>query len=151
MEARTEENINLGSYFFESLVKQIRSTDAYGAFSKYDDEQLIEMKYVKAEGQEVTPADQMGFHIKVYLQTLAVALERLGGHIVGLMTETGCDGSVKAVFYSGQLILMDKTFGGISGMQYKSTEKLKEAGGKLLKRLLSIANERHEKYKELMG
>lgn len=142
---------SLNDIFYENLVKQIRSIDSYGSYAKHTDKDLVELRFIKKDGAENLKPEQMTLSIKIYLQTLSVALERICGHIISLMTETGCDGSVKAIFYCGQLIILDKTFGGINGLQYNSLEKLNESGEKLLNRMQNIMNEKLSKYSELMG
>jgi probable nitrogen fixation protein len=136
--------------FYENLVKQIRSIDSYGTYSKYSDSELIDMKYLKSP-VDPSAVDKTGTNIKFYLQAAAITLEKLEGNIIGLMTESGCDGSVKAMFYTGQLILLEKTFGSISGFNFGTVEKLTAAGAKLLDRMRNTLAEKKENYKELMG
>ncbi|MDH4200381.1 MAG: DUF269 domain-containing protein [Spirochaetia bacterium] len=151
MENRLEQ-INIDEQFYQSLVRQIRSIDIYGSYAKFQDHELIGMKYIKTveNTKDVKKSevknDQIAQNIKVYLQAICVMLEKITGQIISLMTETGCDGSVQVIMYTGELIILNKTFGGISGFEFSTIDKLKDYGTKLAIKLLNTLKIKTEKY-----
>ncbi|MDH4199950.1 MAG: DUF269 domain-containing protein [Spirochaetia bacterium] len=152
MEIKTQTQ-NFGENFYQNLVKQIRATDAYGSYVKYSDDELAGLKYLKNAGHDTASLknDQTALNIKMYLQAVCVTLEKLTSQITGLMSESGCDGSVQALIYSGDLIILNKTFGGINGFQYSSVEKLKDSGGKLVEKLVGTMKTKAEKYEAFVA
>jgi len=146
------ESINFNDQFYHSLVKQLRAIDIYGSYAKFEDNELISMKYIKDADniKDVKKSemrnDQIAQNIKMYLQAICVTLEKITGQIIGLMSEVGCDGSVQVIIYTGELIILNKTFGGISGFQFSTIEKLKDSGEKLGIKLLNSIKTKTEKF-----
>lgn len=123
------------SVFFQELVKQWRAQDAYGAWDRKSDAQLLE-PYVldKAKRQAIPivgdPDPDTLWRVELFYNAVALAIERATGVIVTPMMKMHHEGFGRVVLIAGRLVVVNKQLRDVHRFGFPSLEKLVAEGEK---------------------
>lgn len=130
--------------FSKALVAQLRAQDTYGVWSKIADDDLLVKNYVKTkeELKEIPIIDDIKPEqikaIRLIYQALAIAFEQQTNVMCSVVMEMSHEGFGRAVVIADKIVIIDKSFKDAHRFSFRTLEKLKDQGGKQLKRALEI-------------
>ena len=140
----------LATPFIQQLVKQMRAQDTHGTWENKSDLQLLKPFIHTAEERRAIPI--MGdpdpetlWHLEIFYNAIAVAIERETGQMVSPMMKMSHEGFGRAVLTTGRLIVVNRFLRDVHRFGYASLAKLAEAGNKLVNEGVTMV----ETYKEV--
>lgn len=127
----------LATPFIQQLIKQMRAQDTHGTWENKSDFQLLKPFIHTAEERRAIPI--MGdpdpetlWHLEIFYNAIAVAIERETGQMVSPMMKMSHEGFGRMVLIAGRLVVVNKQLRDVHRFGFPSLEKLAAAGGKFL-------------------
>lgn len=127
----------LATPFIQQLIKQMRAQDTHGTWENKSDLQLLKPFIHTAEERRAIPI--MGdpdpetlWHLEIFYNAIAVAIERETGQMVSPMMKMSHEGFGRMVLIAGRLIVVNKQLRDVHRFGFPSLAKLADAGGKFL-------------------
>jgi len=125
----------LATPFVQQLVKQLRAQDTNGTWDNKSDLQLLKPYIHTAEERRALPI--MGdpdpetlWHLEIFYNAIAVAIERETGQMISPMMKMSHEGFGRMVLIAGRLVVVNKQLRDVHRFGFPSLEKLAQAGGK---------------------
>lgn len=127
----------LNTPFVQQLVKQMRAQDTHGQWEGKSDLKILKPFILTAEERRAIPI--MGdpdpetlWHLEIFYNAIAVAIERETGQMVSPMMKMSHEGFGRMVLLAGRLVVVNKQLRDVHRFGFPSLAKLAEAGGKFL-------------------
>ncbi|MFX1737571.1 NifX-associated nitrogen fixation protein [Paraburkholderia sp. A1RI_3L] len=127
----------LATPFVQQLIRQLRAQDTHGAWEGKSDLQLLKRYILTPEERRAIPI--MGdpdpetlWHLELFYNAIAVAIERETGQMVSPMMKMSHEGFGRMVLIAGRLVVVNKQLRDVHRFGFPSLAKLAEAGGKFL-------------------
>lgn len=128
---------HLASPFVQQLIKQLRAQDTHGTWEGKSDLQLLKPYILTPEERRAIPI--MGdpdpetlWHLELFYNAIAVAIERETKQMVSPMMKMSHEGFGRMVLIAGRLVVVNKQLRDVHRFGFPSLAKLSEAGGKFL-------------------
>jgi len=132
-----DEQTFLATPFVQQLIKQLRAQDTHGTWDGKSDMQLLKPYIHTPEERRAIPI--MGdpdpetlWHLEIFYNAIAVAIERETGQMVSPMMKMSHEGFGRMVLLAGRLVVVNKQLRDVHRFGFPSLAKLAEAGGKFL-------------------
>lgn len=134
--ADTEDDaLLLATPFVQQLIRQLRAQDTHGTWEGKSDLQLLKRYILTPEERRAIPI--MGdpdpetlWHLELFYNAIAVAIERETGQMVSPMMKMSHEGFGRMVLIAGRLVVVNKQLRDVHRFGFPSLEKLSQAGGK---------------------
>ncbi|WP_114812194.1 NifX-associated nitrogen fixation protein [Paraburkholderia kururiensis] len=127
----------LATPFVQQLIRQLRAQDTHGTWEGKSDLQLLKPYILTPEERRAIPI--MGdpdpetlWHLELFYNAIAVAIERETGQMVSPMMKMSHEGFGRMVLIAGRLVVVNKQLRDVHRFGFPSLAKLAEAGGKFL-------------------
>lgn len=125
----------LATPFVQQLIKQLRAQDMNGAWDGKTDLQLLKPYIHTAEERRALPIlgdpdPETLWHLEIFYNAIAVAIERETGQMVSPMMKMSHEGFGRMVLIAGRLVVVNKQLRDVHRFGFPSLEKLALAGGK---------------------
>ncbi len=125
----------LATPFVQQLVKQLRAQDIHGTWEGKSDLQLLKPYIHTPEERRAIPIigdpdPELLWHMEIFYNAIAVAIERETGQMVSPMMKMSHEGFGRMVLLAGRLVVVNKQLRDVHRFGFGSLEKLAEAGGK---------------------
>ena len=135
-DARSDEAL-LATPFVQQLIKQMRAQDTHGTWDGKSDLQLLKPYIHTAEERRALPIlgdpdPETLWHLEIFYNAIAVAIERETGQMVSPMMKMSHEGFGRMVLIAGRLVVVNKQLRDVHRFGFLSLAKLAEAGGKFL-------------------
>jgi len=121
--------------FVQQLIKQLRAQDTNGTWDNKSDLQLLKPYIHTAEERRALPIlgdpdPETLWHLEIFYNAIAVAIERETGQMVSPMMKMSHEGFGRMVLIAGRLVVVNKQLRDVHRFGFPSLEKLAQAGGK---------------------
>jgi probable nitrogen fixation protein len=133
----------LATPFVQQLIKQLRAQDMNGTWDNKTDLQLLKPYIHTAEERRALPI--MGdpdpetlWHLELFYNAIAVAIERETGQMVSPMMKMSHEGFGRMVLLAGRLVVVNKQLRDVHRFGFPSLAKLSEAGTKFLNEAIAM-------------
>jgi probable nitrogen fixation protein len=133
----------LATPFVQQLVKQLRAQDIHGTWENKSDLQLLKPFIHTPEERRAIPI--MGdpdpetlWHLEIFYNAIAVAIERETGQMVSPMMKMSHEGFGRMVLIAGRLVVVNKQLRDVHRFGFASLAKLAEAGNKFLDEAITM-------------
>ena len=136
--------------FRASLIEQLRAIDQWGSWSKYTDDDILKLKYIKSreEMQDVPLTADIDertlMNIRMFLQAIARGLEQQTGAFTSVVVDINHEGFGRGLILTKNTILLEKVYREAHRFHFTEIDKLITAGQKML----DTAMENYEKLKD---
>lgn len=125
----------LATPFVQQLIRQMRAQDTHGTWEGRTDLQILKPFILSPEERRAIPI--MGdpdpetlWHLELFYNAIAVAIERETGQMVSPMMKMSHEGFGRMVLIAGRLVVVNKQLRDVHRFGFPSLAKLAEAGGK---------------------
>ena len=123
--------------FVLQLVRQMRAQDTHGTWEGKSDLQLLKPFIHTAEERRMIPIigdpdPETLWHLELFYNAIAVAIERETGQMVSPMMKMSHEGFGRMVLLAGRLVVVNKQLRDVHRFGFTSLAKLAEAGNKFL-------------------
>jgi probable nitrogen fixation protein len=127
----------LGTAFVQQLIKQLRAQDTNGTWDNKSDLQLLKPYIHTAEERRALPIlgdpdPETLWHLEIFYNAIAVAVERETGQMVSPMMKMSHEGFGRMVLLAGRLVVVNKQLRDVHRFGFPSLAKLSDAGTKFL-------------------
>ena len=133
----------LATPFVQQLIRQLRAQDTHGTWEGKSDLQLLKPYILTPEERRAIPI--MGdpdpetlWHLELFYNAIAVAIERETGQMVSPMMKMSHEGFGRMVLIAGRLVVFNKQLRDVHRFGFPSLAKLAEAGGKFLNEAIEM-------------
>jgi probable nitrogen fixation protein len=128
---------NLGTPFVQQLIRQMRAQDVHGSWDGKSDLELLNPFIHTAEERRALPIlgdpdPETLWHLEIFYNAIAVAIERETGQMVSPMMKMSHEGFGRMVLIAGRLVVVNKQLRDVHRFGFPSLAKLAAAGGKFL-------------------
>lgn len=135
-EAATDETL-MATPFVQQLIRQMRAQDTHGTWEGKTDLQLLKPFIHTAEERRMIPIigdpdPETLWHLELFYNAIAVAIERETGQMVSPMMKMSHEGFGRMVLLAGRLVVVNKQLRDVHRFGFASLAKLAEAGNKFL-------------------
>lgn len=125
----------LATPFVQQLVKQLRAQDINGTWDSKSDLQLLKPYIHTAEERRALPIlgdpdPETLWHLELFYNAIAVAIERETGQMVSPMMKMSHEGFGRMVLLAGRLVVVNKQLRDVHRFGFASLAKLSDAGTK---------------------
>lgn len=125
----------LATPFVQQLIKQLRAQDMNGTWDNKSDLQLLKPYIHTAEERRALPIlgdpdPETLWHLEIFYNAIAVAVERETGQMVSPMMKMSHEGFGRMVLIAGRLVVVNKQLRDVHRFGFPSLAKLAGAGGK---------------------
>lgn len=125
----------LATPFVQQLVKQLRAQDINGTWDNKSDLQLLKPYIHTPEERRALPIlgdpdPETLWHLELFYNAIAVAIERETGQMVSPMMKMSHEGFGRMVLLAGRLVVVNKQLRDVHRFGFASLAKLSEAGTK---------------------
>jgi probable nitrogen fixation protein len=125
----------LATPFVQQLIKQLRAQDINGTWDSKSDLQLLKPYIHTAEERRAMPIlgdpdPETLWHLELFYNAIAVAIERETGQMVSPMMKMSHEGFGRMVLLAGRLVVVNKQLRDVHRFGFASLAKLSEAGTK---------------------
>lgn len=125
------------SEFVQSLIRQIRAVDGFGAWDGKSDAELLEPYILDAEKRRALPMidnpdPDVLARVELFYNVVALGIERRTGVMVQTMMSMHHEGFGRMVLLGGRLVVVSKTLRDTHRFGFGSLEKLAVEGDKLI-------------------
>jgi probable nitrogen fixation protein len=129
--------------FVQQLVKQMRAQDMNGTWDSKTDLQLLKPFLHTAEERRALPIlgdpdPETLWHLEIFYNAIAVAIERETGQMVTPMMKMSHEGFGRMVLIAGRLVVVNKQLRDVHRFGFPSLAKLAQAGGKFLEEAVTM-------------
>jgi probable nitrogen fixation protein len=133
----------LGTPFVQQLIKQLRAQDTNGTWDNKSDLQLLKPYIHTAEERRALPIlgdpdPETLWHLEIFYNAIAVAIERETGQMVSPMMKMSHEGFGRMVLLAGRLVVVNKQLRDVHRFGFPSLVKLSDAGTKFLTEAVSM-------------
>ena len=142
----TNDEAFLATPFVQQLIKQMRAQDTHGTWDGKSDLQLLKPFILTPEERRAIPI--MGdpdpetlWHLEIFYNAIAVAIERETGQMVSPMMKMSHEGFGRMVLIAGRLVVVNKQLRDVHRFGYASLAKLADAGGKFFDEAVAMIRE----------
>ncbi len=140
--AATDEDF-LVSPFVQQLIKQLRAQDMNGTWDSKTDLQLLKPYIHTAEERRALPIlgdpdPETLWHLELFYNAIAVAIERETGQMVSPMMKMSHEGFGRMVLLAGRLVVVNKQLRDVHRFGFPSLAKLAQAGTKFLNEAVTM-------------
>lgn len=127
----------LATPFVAQLVKQMRAQDTHGQWEGKSDLSILKPFIQTAEERKAIPIigdpdPELLWHLEIFYNAIAVAIERETGQMVSPMMKMSHEGFGRMVLIAGRLVVVNKQLRDVHRFGFTSLAKLAEAGGKFV-------------------
>jgi probable nitrogen fixation protein len=127
----------LDTPFVQQLIKQLRAQDTNGTWDNKSDLQLLKPYIHTAEERRALPIlgdpdPETLWHLEIFYNAIAVAIERETGQMVSPMMKMSHEGFGRMVLLAGRLVVVNKQLRDVHRFGFPSLAKLSDAGTKFL-------------------
>ncbi len=135
--APADDAVNLGTPFVQQLIKQLRAQDMNGTWDRKTDLELLKPFILSAEERRALPIigdpdpDTL-WHLELFYNAVAVAIERETGQMVSPMMKMSHEGFGRMVLIAGRLVVVNKQLRDVHRFGFPSLARLSEAGTKFV-------------------
>jgi len=141
--APTNDEAYLGTAFVQQLIKQLRAQDINGTWDNKSDLQLLKPFIHTAEERRALPIlgdpdPETLWHLEIFYNAIAVAVERETGQMVSPMMKMSHEGFGRMVLIAGRLVVVNKQLRDVHRFGFSSLAKLSDAGTKFLDEAVSM-------------
>lgn len=121
--------------FVQQLVKQMRAQDIHGTWEGKSDLALLKPFIHTAEERRALPIigdpdPETLWHLEIFYNAVAIAIERETGQMVSPMMKMSHEGFGRMVLIAGRLVVVNKQLRDVHRFGFPSLTKLADAGGK---------------------
>lgn len=139
----TDDAAYLTTPFVQQLVKQLRAQDMNGTWDNKSDLQLLKPYIHTAEERRALPIlgdpdPETLWHLELFYNAIAVAIERETGQMVSPMMKMSHEGFGRMVLIAGRLVVVNKQLRDVHRFGFPSLGKLAQAGGKFFDEAVSM-------------
>jgi probable nitrogen fixation protein len=125
------------SLFLKELIKQWRAQDAYGAWDKKSDLDLIAPYIVTKERRRQIPIigdpdPETLWRVELFYNAVGLSIERVTGIMVSPLMKLHHEGFGRVVLLAGRLAVVSKHLRDVHRFGFESLEKLMAEGEKLV-------------------
>jgi probable nitrogen fixation protein len=129
--------------FVQQLIKQMRAQDMNGTWDNKSDLDLLKPYIHTAEERRALPIlgdpdPETLWHLEIFYNAIAVAIERETGQMVSPMMKMSHEGFGRMVLIAGRLVVVNKQLRDVHRFGFPSLAKLAQAGGKFLDEAVSM-------------
>jgi len=133
----------LATPFVQQLVKQLRAQDMNGTWDNKSDLQLLKPYIHTAEERRALPIlgdpdPETLWHLELFYNAIAVAVERETGQMVSPMMKMSHEGFGRMVLLAGRLVVVNKQLRDVHRFGFPSLAKLSDAGTKFLNEAITM-------------
>ena len=133
----------LGTAFVQQLVKQMRAQDTHGTWENKSDLQILKPFIHTAEERRALPIigdpdPETLWHLEIFYNAIAVAVERETGQMVSPMMKMSHEGFGRMVLIAGRLVVVNKQLRDVHRFGFGSLAKLAAAGNKFLEEAVTM-------------
>jgi probable nitrogen fixation protein len=133
----------LGTAFVQQLIKQLRAQDTNGTWDNKSDLQLLKPYIHTAEERRALPIlgdpdPETLWHLEIFYNAIAVAVERETGQMVSPMMKMSHEGFGRMVLLAGRLVVVNKQLRDVHRFGFSSLAKLADAGTKFFDEAVSM-------------
>jgi probable nitrogen fixation protein len=123
--------------FVQQLVRQMRAQDTHGNWEGKSDLALLKPFIHTPEERRAIPIigdpdPETLWHLEIFYNAVAVAIERETGQMVSPMMKMSHEGFGRLVLIAGRLVVVNKQLRDVHRFGFGSLAKLAEAGGRYL-------------------
>ncbi len=145
MSDATSDEAFLKTPFVQQLIKQLRAQDTNGTWDSKSDLQLLKPYIHSAEERRALPIlgdpdPETLWHLEIFYNAIAVAIERETGQMVSPMMKMSHEGFGRMVLIAGRLVVVNKQLRDVHRFGFASLAKLAEAGNKFLEEAIQMIN-----------
>ncbi len=131
----TNDEGNLNTPFVQQLIRQMRAQDIHGNWDGKSDLELLKPFIHSAEERRSLPIlgdpdPETLWHLEIFYNAIAVAIERETGQMVSPMMKMSHEGFGRMVLIAGRLVVVNKQLRDVHRFGFPSLGKLAGAGGK---------------------
>lgn len=139
----TSDAAYLTSPFVQQLIKQLRAQDINGTWDSKSDLQLLKPYLHTAEERRALPIigdpdPETLWHLELFYNAIAVAIEHETGQMVSPMMKMSHEGFGRMVLLAGRLVVVNKQLRDVHRFGFTSLAKLSEAGTKFLNEAVTM-------------
>jgi len=139
----TDDATYLSTPFVQQLIKQLRAQDMNGTWDNKTDLQLLKPYIHTAEERRALPIlgdpdPETLWHLEIFYNAIAVAVERETGQMVSPMMKMSHEGFGRMVLLAGRLVVVNKQLRDVHRFGFASLAKLADAGTKFLNEAVSM-------------
>ncbi len=133
----------LAAPFVQQLIKQLRAQDMNGTWDNKTDLQLLKPYIHTLEERRALPIlgdpdPETLWHLELFYNAIAVAIERETGQMVSPMMKMSHEGFGRMVLLAGRLVVVNKQLRDVHRFGFTSLAKLAEAGTKFLNEAVTM-------------
>jgi probable nitrogen fixation protein len=133
----------LATPFVQQLIRQMRAQDVNGTWDNKSDLQLLKPFLHTAEERRALPIlgdpdPETLWHLEIFYNAIAVAVERETGQMVSPMMKMSHEGFGRMVLIAGRLVVVNKQLRDVHRFGFSSLAKLAQAGGKFLEEAVTM-------------
>jgi probable nitrogen fixation protein len=138
--------------FVAELIRQIRAQDAFGAWARKSEEDLLEPYIVDKEKRKSIPIigdpdPDIIDRIEMFYRAVGLAVEKRTGLIASPMLKINHEGFGRVLMTAGHLVVLTKTLRDVHRFGFETIEKLEAEGVKftdkaceMIERFPEVAN-----------
>ena len=139
----TSDEAFLSTPFVQQLIKQLRAQDTHGTWDSKSDLQLLKPYIHTAQERRALPIlgdpdPETLWHLEIFYNAIAVAIERETGQMVSPMMKMSHEGFGRMVLIAGRLVVVNKQLRDVHRFGFPSLAKLAEAGNKFLEEAIGM-------------
>lgn len=123
--------------FVQQLIRQLRAQDMNGTWDNKSDLQLLKPYIHTAEERHALPIlgdpdPETLWHLEIFYNAIAVAVEHETGQMVSPMMKMSHEGFGRMVLIAGRLVVVNKQLRDVHRFGFASLAKLAEVGNKFV-------------------
>jgi len=151
-DATLERDPVLDTDFLKEMLRQMRALDAYGTYTGWTQEKILEPFVLTKEKKAAMPIvgdpdEEILSRVRAFYNGIAVLIEKECGLMAMPLVHLTHEGFGRAIITVGKLVVVDKVLRDVHRFGFESFSKMKTESDKLL----SVALERVGKYPEVAG
>ncbi|MBF0355776.1 MAG: NifX-associated nitrogen fixation protein [Alphaproteobacteria bacterium] len=122
--------------FVAELIRQIRAQDAFGAWARKSEADLLEPYIVDREKRKTIPIigdpdPDIIERVEMFYRAIGLAVEKRTGLIASPMLKINHEGFGRVVLLAGNLVVLSKHLRDVHRFGFETIEKLEAEGSKL--------------------
>ncbi len=122
--------------FVAELIRQIRAQDAFGAWARKSEEDLLEPYIVDKEKRKAIPIigdpdPDIVERVEFFYRAVGLAVEKRTGLVASPMLKINHEGFGRVVLIAGSLVVLSKHLRDVHRFGFETLEKLEAEGTKL--------------------